>query len=259
MRYIISIPLSRLMSAITVTFSRQDPRRLRVWLAAFLLSVLAGCTITQPERAADIFEGATLPSGGKGPLRVLLMPPDIECYELTAGGLLEPSATWTEQAKRNVAQALDELLEERRADLVTYDPAYVAAERAQSHGQIMRLQEAVGISILGQEALPTKRGGFDWSLGEGVQALGADFDADYALFVFLRDSYASAGRKTMMVFGAMAGIAVPLGERVGFASLVDLDTGKVLWFNRLFSQTGDLRRPEPAADAVAELMTGCPL
>ena len=43
--------------------------------------------------------------------------------------------------------------------------------------------------------LPNKDGKFDWTLGEGVKALREDADADYALFVFLRDSYASAGRK----------------------------------------------------------------
>ena len=44
----------------------------------------------------------------------------------------------------------------------------------------------------------------------------------------------------------------------GFASLVDLRNGDIVWFNKLFSQTGEIREAEPAKDTVKELLTGCP-
>jgi hypothetical protein len=45
----------------------------------------------------------------------------------------------------------------------------------------------------------------------------------------------------------------------GFASLVDLETGDVVWFNHLFSTVGDLREPEPARDAIDTLLEGSPV
>jgi hypothetical protein len=86
-----------------------------------------------------------------------------------------------------------------------------------------------------------------------------EFGADYALFVYLRDSYSSEGRKAMMIGLALLGIGVSGGTQVGFASLVDLRTGDIVWFNRLISTVGDLRTLAPAHDAVEELLSGQPL
>ena len=107
--------------------------------------------------------------------------------------------------------------------------------------------------------LPTKQDAFDWSLGGDVQRLNDRYNADCALFIFLRDSYASAGRKAAMVVGALAGFYVAGGRQMGFASLVDLNTGDILWFGRLLRETGDLRKPEPASEAVQQLLAGIPL
>jgi len=96
-------------------------------------------------------------------------------------------------------------------------------------------------------------------LGSGVGLLRQESGADYALFVFMRDSYSSGGRKALMVGLALLGIGVSGGTQVGFASLVDLKTGNIVWFNRLISNIGDLRTPEPAHDAVKQLLHGQPL
>ncbi len=55
------------------------------------------------------------------------------------------------------------------------------------------------------------------------------------------------------------GVGLQGGMQVGFASLVDLQTGDVVWFNRLVNQAGDLRTVEPARKAVDELLTDFPL
>jgi hypothetical protein len=54
-------------------------------------------------------------------------------------------------------------------------------------------------------------------------------------------------------------IPVPGGFQSGFASLVDLRTGKIVWFNRVLSVDGDLRNPDDARDTVGELLQGLPL
>jgi hypothetical protein len=42
---------------------------------------------------------------------------------------------------------------------------------------------------------------------------------------------------------------------VGFASLVDLETGDIVWFNRLARAHGDLRTPDAAAETVKALVS----
>jgi hypothetical protein len=106
--------------------------------------------------------------------------------------------------------------------------------------------------------LPTKDGKFDWSLGAGVGHFRERTGADYALFVFLRDSYASPGRVALIVGAALLGVGIPGGQQYGFASLVDLRTGDIIWFNRLIDPGGDLRTPEPARKAIKTLLTDLP-
>jgi hypothetical protein len=85
------------------------------------------------------------------------------------------------------------------------------------------------------------------------------FDADYALFVYFRDSFASGGRVALIFFGALMGVGIPGGQQIGFASLVDLRSGDVIWFNRLFKETGDLRKPDSAFQGTKSLLTDLPL
>jgi hypothetical protein len=41
----------------------------------------------------------------------------------------------------------------------------------------------------------------------------------------------------------------------GYASLVDLETGRVVWFNHLLRGSGDLREPEKAAETLDVLLS----
>jgi hypothetical protein len=50
----------------------------------------------------------------------------------------------------------------------------------------------------------------------------------------------------------------PGGMQVGYASLVDLNTGQIVWFNRLMRGTGDLREPEKAAETLNVLLARFP-
>jgi len=204
------------------------------------------------------------PLSSKSGDRVLLMPADIELYEMTAGGLLEPKADWTAAAFANVTESIKRELQAKNDILVVYKPPTDDLGKTQDHQQIIKLHEAVGgiISTNQMNALlqlPTKQDKFDWTLGQGVNILQEEYDADYALFVFLRDSYASAGRVAFIVVAAVFGVGVPHGSQLGFASLVDLRSGDIVWFNRLFSGTGDLRTPEPAREAIQNLLDEFPL
>lgn len=82
--------------------------------------------------------------------------------------------------------------------------------------------------------------------------------ADYALFVWVRDSYASAERKAAMIAMALLGVGISGGAQVGYASLVDLRDGRVVWFNDLRRGHGDLREMESAIETAEALLKGFP-
>lgn len=199
---------------------------------------------------------------------VLLMPVDVELSLLTAGGMLEPRADWTEAAIGFIEPQMRDILGESQASLVHYaepdDP-----ERQDLHRQISKLHELVGgqmfaAKLPGAVPLPTMRDRFDWTLGEGAQVLAEDSGADYALFVFVRDSYASAGRQALIVAGVLAGavtgvaIIPSAGQQLGFASLIDLRDGNVRWFNFVASETGDFRKEKSAKKSTLKLLEELP-
>lgn len=220
----------------------------------------AGCTQTKT------FVHDQVPPRPAGGVEVLLLEPDIELAEISVGGIAFPKADWTERGRANVNAALTQIMQNKNARLVYYEgPADAPPEHP--YNQILKLHEAVGGAILSHKysnnallSLPTKKDKFDWTLGPEVQQLSEVYAADYALFVYFRDSFSSGGRKAMMVvMGALFGAVPAGGQQVGYASLVDLKTGDILWFNVLFSGVGDLRDAASAADATEDLLDELPL
>jgi hypothetical protein len=196
---------------------------------------------------------STLPKGAT----VAIMPADIELFSISGGGVLEPKADWTEAANRHFKAAL--LAKKERLGLRTVE---IADKDADELAEVNTLHAAVARAIdmhhFGALALPTKEGKLDWSLAEAVAPVKKASGADYALFSWIRDSYASAERKAAMIGLALLGVGLTAGIQVGYASLVDLNTGQVVWFNRMARGHGDLREAEPAAETVDALLTAFP-
>lgn len=234
-------------------------RRSRAFLSrGFLLLVtavfLAGCVAPVQRQAKELRR-----EPGKNPT-IVVMPLDVELAELTAGGLPEPKAEWTDAALQHMRSALANEARQYKVKLVDYSRDSGTPEDRVTSLDLVKLHRAVGSSILvhqyipGQD-LPSKAGKFDWSLGPEVAAIARSHSGDYALFLFVRDSYASAGRVGVIVVAALVGIGVPGGTQIGFASLVDLKTGEIVWFNRLARGHGDLRTPDAAGETVKELVS----
>jgi hypothetical protein len=191
---------------------------------------------------------------------VVIMPTDIELFVVSAGGVMEPKADWTETAskyfnaalahkKTDLGVATVELRDEDADDVAEINTLHAAIARA------IQLHH-FGPSFL---KLPTKHGKLDWSLGEPARLLKQKTGADYALFSWVRDSYASIERIATTIGLAILGVGIfPGAMQTGYASLVDLDTGRVVWFNRLIRLTGDLRQPERAAETVDTLLEHFP-
>lgn len=199
-------------------------------------------------------------------VRVLLMPLDVELAELTAGGLAEPHADWTQAAQKNITEALRAALQEKRAVLLHYEPVQ-EPDRQYRYEQFIKLHQAVREAILFHRnhesgfRLVTKHGKLDWSLGDDVKLLREDFHADYALFIAVQDTYSSGGRTLLsVVLSALYLFPVlPGAGQQGYASLVDLRDGSLVWFNRFTSQTGDLRTPEGVREAMDRMLKDMPL
>lgn len=218
--------------------------------------LLLGCAQTAVKQRAGYHET-------RESVSVLLMPVDIELSSLTAGGISEVRADWTETARRFVSESLSRQLAQHGDRLVAYEEP-TDPDRFQQDTQLIKLHGVVGKTIFVYDLLPaarppTKQGAFDWSLGSEVTGLQEASGADYGLFVYIRDSYATAGRKALIVTSALLGVSVAGGSQVGFCTLVDLRDGNIVWFNRIAKQTGDLRTQGAADVAVSELIADIPL
>jgi hypothetical protein len=198
-----------------------------------------------------------------GEASVVIMPSDVQLFELSAGGSLEPRGDWTQSATSYLTSALHTEGETRRIHLVAYDDSNVSADQSDQIRQVSKLFGVIGDEIVihqysGPMQLPTKDGSFNWSIGPAVQALRNRSGADYALLTYLRDSYADAGRIALIAIAAIAGVGVQGGVQTGYAALVDLNTGDIVWFNRLIRGTGDARDLGGARGTARALLEGFP-
>lgn len=227
---------------------------LKLNLIFFIALITSGCANTTALKTSN----ATLPSG---PKKVVVMPMDVELSLLTASGLTEPKAEWTENAIRFMNNGLKQKLGKSNNQVSFYKNN--AATVQSSLVQLEKLHQATGYTILTHDLmmpLPSKKASTEpRTLGPAAIELSKETGADYGLFIFIRDTYTSGGRAALMFFAAAAGVGVQGGTQVGFASLVDLKSGNIVWFNRLISGTGDLRNEADADKTVTNLLTGLPL
>ena len=224
--------------------------------AAALALALTACT-TNAQLTADKAV-LTAPSAQSV---VLLVDPDVQLSLLTASGMQQERADWGRQGHDNLRAEIEGDLKTRAHPIKILDRE---ASMTGETGQVMRLNEAVGRSIAafsyGAMKLPSKKGAFDWTLGDGAVRLGREQGVEYALFVTARGSYSSAGRQAAMIGMAMLGVSIPLGSQQVFASLVDLRTGRVVWFNQaLAGPSADMRNAQGAHELVASVLKGAPL
>jgi hypothetical protein len=226
-------------------------------VAAVLLLCVGGCTTTVQQASAGFHKPA-------GDYQLVVMKPDVVVSVLTAGGQLEAREDWSLAAREHVLESL----KEQQAKHGGSTQVVFASTDAQSDdpelAELTRLHAAVGGSIqlhkyTPGQALPTKNGKFDWTLGELATNFGARSGYDYALFLHATDSFSSGGRvalQAVSMLGCVVGVCVmPAGgSQEAFVSLVDLKTGNVVWFNHLLTGVGDIRTRQGADAMVKKLL-----
>ena len=242
---------------------------MRKWgLALALAAAASTAACVQTRQYADV--QFTPPEGN---YKLLVLRPDVTVSQLTTGGMSEARADWTEQARKSIVDALRAQQAGRGGQTVVVEHRNeIPGITAQELADIERLNMAVDQSIvlhkyLG-DYLPTKRGkGLDWTLGADAVRLGQKTGYDYALFMHAEDQVASTGRVVLGVLGAagcLVGFCAPnIGgaTQLDYASLVDLKTGEVVWFNVVQASSqipgikfGELRTPQGAGQMVDRLL-----
>lgn len=225
--------------------------------------ILSGCTTTLNEAYTGGSAAGEEASFDAKNARVVLMPLDIQVSLQTATDLKEPRADWTEAARGNITAGLTAALSEKQLALRQYRKPR-NSRVARRDDQLMKLHSEVGGAILFHHygdyyMLPTKKRRMDWTLGDAAMKLGKNQRAELSLFVFIRESYGTAGRKARAVASQIFGGTTTSDERIAFASLVDLRTGEIVWFNILYSDGGDVREAEPARKVIDQLLRGFPV
>lgn len=217
----------------------------------------SGCSTTRHLSASEF-------RPPEGPYRMVIMPPHVAVSVLTAGGGLELREDWTHTAREHLIEALRAQQYLRGGEIVVASSPADAGATPAIVADLDRLHEAVGRSIRlhkytpGQE-LPTKKQTFDWTLGQPAIVYGTRSGFDYALFLHAEDSFSSGGRvalQTVSMLGCLVAVCIlPAGgQQLAFASLIDLRSGQVIWYNHLAKATGDIRTRSGADDMIERLL-----
>jgi hypothetical protein len=210
--------------------------------------VLLVCGCTTSKQVTPVARSGSIAAGAQ----ILLIQSDIKFSVITAGGVLEPQPDWTEKARSNFVSATRRELAKHGHSLTTIDANVVDEDLA----QYQKLLGAVLGTMFGYP-MPSKHGAFDSTLGPGVSFLKDRYGADYALFVSYHDSRASGGQQAKAIIAGMFGLyGVNTGSQSGFASLIDLTTGDIVWGRLVSLGTGDLREPDGADTTVSMLFEG---
>lgn len=201
----------------------------------------------------------------QGKVRVVLFRPDVSVGEQSTGGLDQTNAGWTEQARDQLTAALGKAQADRNIEL-TLMPE-LTGEDAKVMSDYRKLFKTVADSVIkhrlfGLDPLPTKEAKFDWTLGSGAARLGTLGKAEYGLFFYTLDSYESGSRKIARLLAAPVRTeeaSQPNEVNMGYAGLVDLNSGDLVWINVDVKMAGDVRTAEGAALRISELLDGFPV
>ena len=179
------------------------------------------------------------------PKKVVLLPPQIFVFELSAGGVPTRMADWEATARDNLVSAATRMARDSNLFELIHAPRLqpTDADLLEAHiGLYDRVAQSVFVYGRGdQSAWAHKKNEFDYTVGPGLAFLRDQTGADAALIVLGSDFISSGGRKAAFIAGLALGIVMPLGQSFMTAGLVDLKTGDVQWMSFDASSSMDSR------------------
>lgn len=227
---------------------------LRLATAALLVFGLAACAplptyVNERNGSAELLAAR----------RILLAPPELRVFEVSAGGVPEPVKAWSDQALPGVIRSLKQELARSPGTQFIEPDGLDAADRATLDlhlAMFRRVADQIAAVRDSHDPIWKERAGeLEFLLGSGMQPLAERTGADAVLFVDGIDFISSTGRRIVFVLSTIlaGGIPVlPLGTAYMQAGLVDLRSGEVLWFGRDYRHArGDLREAETAGALTA--------
>jgi len=194
---------------------------------------------------------------------IVLIRPTVWVGAQSTGGTPEPNAEWTDTARALLAAEL----QQREALLgrkLVAEPEVTGADGTLLAGYRALFATVARAAMTYQffrgNRLPTHRHApFAWTLGPGTQRIAALTGARYALFVDLRDAYGSTGRKLFQIAAAgLVGLSITSGLHRGFAGLVYLRSGDLVWLRADQAMGGDVRTAEGMRRRVGQLLEQMP-
>jgi hypothetical protein len=191
------------------------------------LVVATGCMPALQNRVA----GNDIP-----PLRLVALPPQVMVYALDANGQRsfeeQPSSSVGDRSERALRAIADEKgvrLAEREALVACGAPC----------ASFLRWGTVATLEI-GLQREQIRNYGFhsvaDWGFGADLSFVRQTLDADFALFVTLKQARETTGRQVLAVLGA----GLTIGKQIDAACVADLHDGRMVWCTSEKDDRGDL-------------------
>jgi hypothetical protein len=192
---------------------------------------------------------------------IVVFRPDVQVGSIGASGITSPNAEWTADGRKNLLAALE-------ADQAKFGRKVLVVEDSEgADGKAIADYQSLSRAVSGAvfehkffgRKLPTKKDKFDWTLGPSANQITSLSRGNYALLLYTNDAYSTGSRKLLKAFSFLAAGSVTLDRNHrGFASLIELETGKVVWMNVDLGADGDPREPEGAAKRIENLLGSMP-
>ena len=243
-----------------------------------LLLLLAGvflassCAPSATYRVSPRFYGEAARIG-----TVAILPAQVKVYQIDAGGVREEMTDWSAAARKHILTAIANQLTRKmntKVDLVTDDlldenkPRWEDTKALHNAVSMMILLHTYQNPNLPNQYFEDKFKTFDYSLGTAARPLARGASA--MLLVDAEDHIWTGGRVALQTLGVILGIGAGVATGVVIipqlsggtfvkASLVDSETGDVLWFNVAGAGAGtDLRDAASATKMIEDLFRNFP-
>lgn len=229
----------------------------------FALILVAASVLATPALATmSALNPALAQNLAARPKKVVLLPPQVFVYELSAGGVPTRMGDWEATARDNIVASATRLSRETGLFELVSAPSLdpLLADQLEAHiGLYERVAQSVFVYGRGdQEAWAHKKNEFDYTVGPGLAFLREQTGADAALIVLGSDFISSGGRRAAFVAGLLLGVVMPLGQSFITAGIVDLTTGDVLWMSFDSSASMDSRTPADVDSLMRDLYQSWP-